>query len=118
MKLRNVQSLVALIAASCLLLQAQQVGTNVAAGQAPAATFTSTTQLVIEIVNVKDKDGKPVEGLKATDFNITEDNMPQTIKVFEYQKFTEEPAPPPALTTAPAPFATLTRTQIAAESPG
>ena len=39
--------------------------------------FESTTQLVIVNVSVKDKDGKPIEGLKATDFTVTEDGKPQ-----------------------------------------
>ena len=42
---------------------AQQVGENKADGTASAPTFTSSTQLVIETVSVKDKDGRAVEGL-------------------------------------------------------
>ena len=41
--------------------------------------FTASTQLVIETVSVKDKNGNPVEGLTAKDFTITEDGVPQTI---------------------------------------
>jgi hypothetical protein len=58
------------------------------------AKFTSTTQLVVETVSVKDKSGKPLEGLTAKDFTITEDGVPQTIKFFEYQKFDEKPSSP------------------------
>jgi VWFA-related protein len=61
--------------------------------QPPAATpaggvpkFTSSTQLVVEIVSVRDKDGKPIEGLTAKDFTVTENNVPQTISFCEYQK--------------------------------
>src|SRR4051812_34291918 len=50
------------------------------------ATFSATAQLVLEQVNVKDKDGKAVEGLKKEDFTITEDNKPQLIKFFDYEK--------------------------------
>src|SRR6516164_437259 len=61
------------------------------------ARFGTTTQLVVEDVIVKSKDGNPIEGLKASDFTITEDGKPQKISVFEFQKLEEqaEPAPPP-----------------------
>ncbi len=58
----------------------------------PAAPrFRASTQLVIETVSVKDKNGKPIEGLTAKDFTVTEDGAPQTISFFEYQKL-QEPA--------------------------
>ena len=50
-----------------------------------AATFSASTQLVIETVTVNDKDGKPIENLEAEDFTVTEDGKPQTIKFFEYR---------------------------------
>jgi VWFA-related protein len=58
--------------------------------------FTSSRTLVIETVTVKDKSGKPIEGLTQKDFTITEDGAPQTIKFFDYQKLpdTAEPLPP------------------------
>ena len=40
------------------------------------ATFSATAQLVVEEVSVKDKNGKPIEGLKQEDFVVTEDNKP------------------------------------------
>ena len=36
-----------------------------------------STRLVIQTVSVIDKEGKPVEGLKAEDFILPEDNVPQ-----------------------------------------
>ena len=66
---------------------------NAAAG-ADTVTFRTSTQLVIETVGVKDKSGKPIEGLTAKDFIITEDGAPQTISVFEYQKLPEISAAP------------------------
>ncbi len=67
--------------------------------------FESTTQLVVLNVNAKDKDGKPVEGLKAADFTVTEDGKPQTIKVFEFQRLEENILPAPAPAPAAAPVA-------------
>ena len=50
------------------------------------ATFSATAQLVVEEVTVKDKNGKAIEGLKKEDFVVTEDNKPQVIKFFDYEK--------------------------------
>src|SRR6516225_7627088 len=48
-----------------------------------------TTQLVVESVAVKDKNGKPVEGLTKDDFMVLEDGQPQKISFFEYQRLEE-----------------------------
>jgi len=88
-------------------------------GQQPEVKFTSNTNLVVVDVTVKDKSGKPIEGLKAEDFSISEDGKPQKITVFEFQKLTTELLPPPAVTLSDqvalpkAPVTTIT-----AESPG
>ena len=83
--------------------------------------FRTSTQLVIETVSVKDKDGNPIEGLKATDFVVTEDNVPQPIAFLEYQKLPEAPARIVATNNtvgAVAPLPKLPRTQISPETPG
>jgi len=49
-------------------------------------TIKVDTQLVVETVVVKDKDGRTIEGLSEKDFTVSEDNVPQTISVFEFQK--------------------------------
>ena len=83
----------------------------------PQATFQTTSQLVVETVSVKDKDGNPITGLTAKDFAITEDGVPQTIKFFEFQELSDAP---PAQPTNPRIelLPRLTKTQLAPETPG
>ncbi len=65
--------------------------------------FEATTQLVIVNLSVKDRDGKLLEGLKPSDFTVIEDGKPQKIKVFEYQRLEDQPAPPiPVLAARPS----------------
>lgn len=108
---------VLLVAAAVVCSNAQQIGQN-APAEGNAATFSASSQLVVETVNVKDKSGKPVLGLAAKDFTVTEDGMPQTIKFFEFQKVPEAAQPEPAITTAPLPFQKLPEAQITSERPG
>ena len=77
-------------------------------------TIKVDTQLVVQTVVVEDKDGKPIEGLTEKDFAVTEDNVPQTISVFEFQKLDDAPAP--ATTPAPAPVATPAATPTRADA--
>lgn len=49
---------------------AQQIGTNKTQGQADTYTLSVKTQLVVETVVVKDKQGKFVSGLTAKDFAV------------------------------------------------
>ena len=99
---------------------------------APTGTvrFGATTQLVVENVIVNRKDGKPMAGLTASDFDITEDGQPQKIAVFEFQTLKEEAAPatpslkPPSKDIAPSgespqpAVRSVAATHIAAERPG
>ncbi len=105
------------LAASCLIIQTAQAGQQQQsqqqqqqAGQQPF-TLKIETQLVVETVVVKDKDGKPIEGLTAKDFVVTEDNTPQNISVFQFQRLEDKPAPEtptPAANPEPAqPVTTL-----------
>ena len=68
-------------------------------------TFQSSSNLVIVNVEVKDKSGKPMEGLKKGDFVVTEDGKPQPVSVFEFQKLSSDMAPPLNLATVAVPGA-------------
>jgi VWFA-related protein len=113
-----------IVPAACLftfaagLLPAQQIGQNSTSSAGGPTTFQTSTQLVIETVGVKDKNGNPVAGLTAKDFNITEDGVAQEIKFFEYQKLPTETLPEPATNVRVEPFNKLPKTQIATERPG
>ena len=88
-----------MLCASIGLAQQQQPQT-----QTPQATFKTTTRLIVQSVFVKDKDGKPIEGLTAKDFVITEDGQPQDIAFVEYQRLATELPPQAADTQAPVPL--------------
>jgi VWFA-related protein len=105
---------------SLLLTAAAQQPKPAANAAAPDDDFkiSSTTQLVIETVTVKDKSGKSVEGLTAKDFTITEDGAPQTIKFFDYNKLPETPEPMPPATGDIKVLQKFPHTQIAPETPG
>jgi VWFA-related protein len=99
---------------------AQKIGSNSTPGQTETFKLTLNSQLVVETVVVKDKQGKFISGLTARNFTVTEDGAPQTIKFCEHQQFSEAVDPLP-----PAPgddenitiYKKLTRTQFAPETP-
>jgi VWFA-related protein len=77
------------------------------AQQSPApsskiARFETTSQLVVVNVVAKDKSGNPIEGLKASDFTVTEDGKQQQIKVFEFQHMDNDSLPAVELKSRPA----------------
>jgi VWFA-related protein len=59
------------------------------------------TQLVVETVTVKDKDGKTIEGLTEKDFIVTEDNVPQSISLFQFERLDDTLAAPSQLAARP-----------------
>ena len=101
----------ALCFANFATAQSQQPDKSAAAPQTPpnpVATLHSSTQLVVVDVVVTDKNHRPVHGLKESDFALTEENLPQSIKHFEEHsaltpaeatKFTTFPKLPPGLFT-------------------
>ena len=90
-----------------------------AAGQPPQPTFTANSNLVIVDVTVQDKSGRPIDGLKPADFAVFEDGKPQKIAVFEFQKLSEEPEPPPKVALADQlKLPEAPKTAITAEKPG
>ncbi len=110
--MKKLRSAVALSVAWILAAGAQQPApqSQNAPLSRPVYKFETTTQLVVVNVSAKDRDGKPIEDLKASDFTVTEDGKPQEIKVFEYQRLEEVPLP-----ARPATFAT--RPEEAAVAP-
>ena len=98
---------------------AQQVGQNKPADAAESYTLSVKVQLVVNAVVVNDKDGKPIQGLTAKDFAITEDGVPQTVRICEHQELAAQ-----AHSLSPSKpnsedlklYKELARTQIAPES--
>ena len=62
----------------------------------PPPTFRASTHLIVQTVSVKDKSGKPIAGLTARDFVVTENGQPQQIAFVEYQPLDAAPASPSA----------------------
>ena len=98
------------------------------AQQPSQPVFRTGSLLIVETVTVKDKDGKPIEGLTAKDFTITEDGEPQAISFVEFQRLpgpgqTASPAAPAAAVLSPPPAAGArieppTQAQLAVPPPG
>lgn len=58
----------------------------VAQDQPAPFRLSVSTRLVVQTVTVTDKDGRPIDGLSKEDFVITEDNVPQTISIFDFER--------------------------------
>jgi TonB family protein len=56
-------------------------------------SYQGNSNLVMEDVTVTDAGGKAIEGLKASDFAVTEDGVGQQISIFEFQKVDDSPVP-------------------------
>jgi VWFA-related protein len=67
--------------------------------QTTAPIFRATTRLVQVDVSVTHKNGRPVQGLQASEFSVLENGKPQEVKAFEAHTGVtkEQAAPPPPL---------------------
>src|ERR1700686_1134192 len=87
--MRRTVRLLSLVMLCALVVVAQQQPTRAPASETPAQgeqAIRVTTHLVVEEVTAKDKRAKPIEGLPANDFVLTEDGVPQTISFVEFQR--------------------------------
>src|SRR5262245_1964571 len=89
-----------LAAIAAVMLYGQVVG-----AQQPQPTFRAGTRLIVQTVTVTDANGKPVEGLTASDFTVTEEGVAQSIAFVEYQRLDPVLLPPAADPSATKPSA-------------
>jgi len=73
-------------------------------------TFTTSLQLVVEDIVLKDKSGQPIMGLKPSDFVVTEDGKPQKVEFVEFQTLDEAATP---IADSPEPKQLETRVEMA-----
>jgi len=114
--------------AGILAAGAQQQTPPVPAPDPGVTKISATFNMVVETITVNDKNGKPIEGLKAEDFTVTENGTPQKLQFCDFQKLPEAGEVSPAFSTRPDPDAppkpvetkvpSVTGTQIAPETPG
>ena len=78
----------------------------------PVMTFRASVHLIVQPVSVKDRQGRPVEGLTAKDFVVTEDGRPQQIAFVEFQRLAADAPSTPAI--APSTVEPVTRPDLPA----
>jgi len=114
------RSLLTLLLLTTVSAGAQTIGQNKTAGASDTYTLSVRSQLVIETVVAKDKQGKPIQGLTAKDFTLTEDGVEQKIRFCEHQTLPETAVPLPRTPSDKEDiklYKRLTRTQLAPEDP-
>jgi len=110
---------IALLLCTAMSVQAQQVGQNANPDEPQSYTLSVNSNLVVEAVTVKDKQGNFIRGLKADDFVLTENGAPQTIRYCEHQDLSQTakllpPSTPKSEDTTI--YDRLVRSQIQSES--
>jgi VWFA-related protein len=116
--MRSLLPVVLLIAASAT---AQQIGQNTSSTASGTYTLSVKSQLIVETVVAKDKQGNFIQGLTADDFTLTEDGTAQKISFCEHQDLAHSATPLPV--AAPGTeelklYKRLTRSQVSPETPG
>ena len=117
---RKISKFAGMLLLASLSAGAQKIGSNTTPGQTETYKLTLNSQLVVETVVAKDKQGKFISGLTAKNFSVTEDGTQQTIKFCEHQQFSEavDPLPPAPIDDENITiYKKLTRTQFAPEVP-
>src|SRR3569832_1249036 len=67
-------------------------------------TLRSNARLVVVDVIAVDRQGNPVQGLKASDFSVAEDRKSQSIRGFDEHKSTQTPPATPVLNLPPTTY--------------
>jgi len=112
---------IAIILLFALTTTAQQVGQNNAQQGNNGQKIAVTTQMVIELVAVKDKQGNPIKGLTTKDFTLTEDGVAQKISFCDWEELPIAATDAPIVAAAPEDikiYNKLGRSQISTEAPG
>ena len=78
--------------AAALLLTIALLSAPLASQQQSELRFRSESDLVLVNVTVRDKNGNFVQGLKAENFTILEDNKPQKVLSFDVENVDAVPA--------------------------
>ena len=115
------RSLITAFLFATLSAGAQQIGQNTPAGSSDTVTLSVRSQIVIETVVVKDKNGNPIDGLTAKDFIVTEDGVAQKVRFCEPQSMPSAHSDVPLTPSGPEDikiYNRLARTQITPEAPG
>lgn len=84
------RSLLALLAAAAI---AHPAWSQQQPSSPPTSTLRTGTQIVVVDVTVTDRSGNPVKGLKAEDFEVTEERGAQRIAAFDEHTVGDRPAP-------------------------
>jgi VWFA-related protein len=98
-------------------LSAVLAGGLVSAQSPQTPTFRSTTSLVLVDVTVLDKDGKPVPGLTADDFQVKLDGQVQPVRAVTYEQIANPLAAPEIALAEPDPTSRAAGAPTRVESP-